>query len=81
MNARRVLHTGDIDLRATMKPIGVYPRDPTTRWTANSFAKAVLTPEGSGTMLLEWDGNIPSFERLQQEAEHARRVRDSSLAS
>ena len=53
---RRVLHTGDIDLRATMKPIGVYPRDPTTRWTANSFAKAVLTPEGSGTMLLEWDG-------------------------
>ena len=54
---RRVLRTGDIDLRATMKPIGVYPRDPTTRWTTNSFAKAVLTPEGPGTMSLAWDGN------------------------
>ena len=56
MTERRVLQTGDIDLRATMKPIGVYPRDPTTRWTANSFAKAVLTPDGPGTMLLGWDG-------------------------
>ena len=56
MSARRVLQTGDIDLRATMKPIGVYPRDPSTRWTANSFAKAVLTPDGPGTMLLSWDG-------------------------
>jgi 3-methyladenine DNA glycosylase/8-oxoguanine DNA glycosylase len=51
-----VLRTGDIDLRATMKPIGVYARDPTTRWTANSFAKAVLTPDGPGTMRLVWDG-------------------------
>jgi hypothetical protein len=49
------MQTGDIDLRATMKPIGVYPRDPTTRWMSNSFAKAVLTPEGPGTMSLTWD--------------------------
>ncbi len=55
MTARRTLSTDNIDLRATMKPIGVYPRDPTTRWTSNSFAKAVLTPEGAGTMLLTWD--------------------------
>jgi 3-methyladenine DNA glycosylase/8-oxoguanine DNA glycosylase len=53
---RRVLQTGDIDLRATMKPIGIYPRDPTTQWTSTSFAKAVLTPDGPGTMLLTWDG-------------------------
>ncbi len=57
MNSRRVLQTGNIDLRATMKPIGVYPRDPSTRWTSNSFAKAVLTPDGPGTMLLTWDGH------------------------
>ena len=55
MTTSRTLHTGDIDLRATMKPIGMYPRDPTTRWTSNSFAKAALTPEGPGTMLLTWD--------------------------
>ena len=56
-DARRTLHTGDIDLRATMKPIGTYSRDPTTRWTANSFAKAILTPYGVGTMRLSWDGS------------------------
>jgi 3-methyladenine DNA glycosylase/8-oxoguanine DNA glycosylase len=56
VNARRVLHTGDIDLRATLTPIGVYSRDPTTRWTSNSFSKAVLTPDGPGTMMLSWDG-------------------------
>jgi 3-methyladenine DNA glycosylase/8-oxoguanine DNA glycosylase len=55
MTARRTLKTGDIDLRATMKPIGVYPRDPTTHWTPSSFAKSVLTPQGAGTMLLTWD--------------------------
>jgi 3-methyladenine DNA glycosylase/8-oxoguanine DNA glycosylase len=56
MANRRDLVTGDIDLRATMKTIGVYSRDPTTRWTAGTFAKAVLTPAGPGTMLLSWDG-------------------------
>jgi 3-methyladenine DNA glycosylase/8-oxoguanine DNA glycosylase len=55
VTACRTLATGDIDLRSTMKPIGTYPRDPTTRWTTNSFAKAVLTPEGPGTMQLTWD--------------------------
>jgi 3-methyladenine DNA glycosylase/8-oxoguanine DNA glycosylase len=54
---RRVLHAGNIDLRATMRPIGTYPRDPTHRWTANSFTKAVLTPDGPGTMRLTWDRN------------------------
>ena len=49
------MRTGDIDLRATMKPLGVYGRDPTTRWTANTFAKAVLTPQGPGTMRVSWD--------------------------
>jgi 3-methyladenine DNA glycosylase/8-oxoguanine DNA glycosylase len=56
VNARRVLQTGDIDLRATLTPIGVYSRDPTTRWTPSSFSKAVLTPDGPGTMMLSWDG-------------------------
>jgi 3-methyladenine DNA glycosylase/8-oxoguanine DNA glycosylase len=57
VTARRILPTGDIDVRATLKPIGVYSRDPTTRWASNSFAKAVLTPDGPGTMLLRWDGH------------------------
>jgi len=56
VTATRTLRTGGIHLRATLKPIGVYPRDPSTRWTTNSFAKAVLTPAGPGTMRLSWDG-------------------------
>ena len=51
------MRTGTIDVRATMKPLGVYRRDPTIRWTANSFAKAVLTPAGPGTMRVVWDGS------------------------
>ncbi len=57
MTARRTLVTSEIDLRATMKPIGTYPRDPTTRWTKNSFTKAVLTPDGPGTMQLTWNAS------------------------
>ncbi|HSM67036.1 MAG TPA: hypothetical protein VK860_12070 [Ilumatobacteraceae bacterium] len=55
MSIRRSLATAGIDLRATMRTIGTYPQDPSTRWTANSFAKAVLTPHGPGTMQLSWD--------------------------
>jgi 3-methyladenine DNA glycosylase/8-oxoguanine DNA glycosylase len=56
VGATRVLATGGIDVRVTLRPIGTYGRDPTTRWTANSFSKAVLTPAGPGTMRLVWDG-------------------------
>jgi 3-methyladenine DNA glycosylase/8-oxoguanine DNA glycosylase len=56
VNATRVLATGGIDVRATLKPIGTYALDPTTRWTPNGFAKAVLTPSGPGAMRLTWDG-------------------------
>jgi 3-methyladenine DNA glycosylase/8-oxoguanine DNA glycosylase len=55
VEARRTLATDGIDLRATMATIGTYSRDPTSRWTANSFAKAVLTPAGAGTMRVTWD--------------------------
>lgn len=55
MTSRRTLATDGIDLRATMRTIGTYSRDPTTRWAPNGFAKAVLTPDGPGTMQLTWD--------------------------
>ncbi|MEZ4316857.1 MAG: DUF692 domain-containing protein [Myxococcota bacterium] len=35
---------------------------------------------GPVSTLIEWDGNIPTFERLQQEADRAREVRDRALA-
>jgi uncharacterized protein (UPF0276 family) len=35
---------------------------------------------GSVTTLVEWDGDIPPFERLSAEAERARAVRDEGLA-
>jgi len=53
--SRRVLATGGIDLPATLRTLGVFPRDPTTRWTSTSFAKAVLTPDGAGTLQLSWN--------------------------
>ena len=56
MSGRRELATGDIDLRATLGSLGTSPLDPTTRWSPASFAKAVLTPDGPGTLLLTWDG-------------------------
>jgi 3-methyladenine DNA glycosylase/8-oxoguanine DNA glycosylase len=55
MASCRALATGEIDLPATLRTLGVFPRDPTTRWTSNSFTKAVLTPDGEGTMQLTWD--------------------------
>ncbi|MBW1880630.1 MAG: DUF692 domain-containing protein [Deltaproteobacteria bacterium] len=35
---------------------------------------------GPVSTLIEWDGHIPSFARLQQEVERARQVRDEALA-
>ena len=42
--------------------------------------REVIRRLGSVSTLIEWDGNIPSFERLQEEAETARRHRDAALA-
>ncbi len=47
---------GDLAVAATLRPLGVYPGDPTHRWQARSFTKAVLTPDGSGTVRLTWSG-------------------------
>jgi uncharacterized protein (UPF0276 family) len=41
---------------------------------------AVIERIGSVSTLIEWDGNVPSFARLQEEADHAREVRDAALA-
>ena len=57
MTRGRSLATAGIDLRATMRTIGTYSRDPTTRWTSSGFAKTVLTPSGPGTMRLTWDAS------------------------
>lgn len=42
------------------------------------YARAIARI-GSVSTLIEWDGSIPSFARLQEEAEHARTVRDGAL--
>ncbi|MEL6890177.1 MAG: DNA-3-methyladenine glycosylase 2 family protein [Actinomycetota bacterium] len=53
----RALAVGDIDLPNTLQPIGIYGLDPTHRSGPGTFAKAVLTPEGPGTMRLSWDSS------------------------
>lgn len=46
-------------------------------WELYRYAIARIGPVST---LIEWDGNIPSFERLQAEAEAARAHRDAALA-
>lgn len=54
---RRSLKASGIDLRNTLQQIGIYGIDPTHRSAPGAFAKAVLTPDGPGTMQLRWNGS------------------------
>ena len=56
-HGRRRLEVGDIDLPTTLQMIGIYGSDPTFRRSNREFSKAVLTPEGPGTLRLRWDGS------------------------
>ncbi len=55
--AVRTLRTGGIDLVNTLQMIGIYGSDPTFRKGSDWFAKAVLTPDGPGTLRLSWAGD------------------------
>ena len=55
MSATRTLDVVDIDVGRIVQQIGIYRNDPTHDRTDRSFAKAVLTPDGPGTMRLSWD--------------------------
>lgn len=55
--ATRTLHTGEIDLPNTLQMIGIYGSDPTFRKGRGHFAKAILTPDGPGTLRLTWSGD------------------------
>lgn len=50
----RHLQVGNIDVANTLQMIGIYGADPTFRRGPRMFAKAVLTPNGPGTMRLTW---------------------------
>jgi len=54
---RRSLKAPGIDLPNTLQQIGIYSIDPTHRSVPDAFAKAVLTPEGPGTMQLTWNAS------------------------
>mgnify|MGYP001823535393 CR=1 FL=1 len=56
----RSLRAGAIDLPNTLQMIGIYRADPTFDTSSHHFAKAVLTPDGSGTLRLSWnaDGDV-----------------------
>jgi hypothetical protein len=46
-----------IDVRSTLSTFGVFPTDPTHRWWPGGFARAVLTPDGPGTVRFGWHGD------------------------
>jgi hypothetical protein len=50
----RTFNVGAIDVLNTVQMIGIYGLDPTFRKGPGFFAKAVLTPDGPGTMRLTW---------------------------
>ena len=52
-----MLRAGGIDLVNTLQMIGIYGSDPTFRKGPGHFAKAILTPDGSGTLRLTWSGD------------------------
>ncbi len=51
----RALHVGDIDVLNTIQMLAIYGVDPTFRKGSGHFAKAVLAPDGPGTMRLAWN--------------------------
>jgi hypothetical protein len=51
---RRHLRADGIDVRSTLAPFGVSRADPTHRWWADGFARAVITPDGPGTIRFRW---------------------------
>ena len=51
----RTLQVGGIDLPNTLQMIGIYRLDPTFDKSPRHFSKAVLTPDGPGTMRLTWN--------------------------
>jgi 3-methyladenine DNA glycosylase/8-oxoguanine DNA glycosylase len=51
---QRTVDVGDVDVAATLKPLGVFGLDPTHRWYRSGFAKAVLTPAGPATIHIDW---------------------------
>lgn len=53
----RQLSAAGVDLAVTVQPIGIYRNDPTHRRGPGTFAKAVLTPSGPGTMRLDWNSS------------------------
>ena len=53
----RTLQTGEIDLPNTLQMIGIYRLDPTFDKGQAHFAKAVLTPDGPGTLRLTWNAS------------------------
>lgn len=50
----RTLEVGGIDVANTLQMIAIYASDPTFRKTNRELVKAVLTPDGPGTIRLRW---------------------------
>lgn len=53
----RTFDVGGIDVARTLRTVGVYGGDPTFRRSEREFTKAVLTPDGPGTLRLRWDAS------------------------
>ncbi len=54
-----VLDTEDVDLGRTLSAFGMLPRDPTVRLSPGRFARATLTPEGAGQIVVTWAPKRP----------------------
>lgn len=51
---RRSITLEGIDVRSTLEPLGVSRGDATHRWSSTTFARAVRTPDGPGSVMFSW---------------------------
>lgn len=58
-DASRTIDVGEINLHATLGPLGMLPADPTVRLQPGRLDRATLTPEGAGSIRVSWSPDDP----------------------
>ncbi|WP_336923517.1 DNA-3-methyladenine glycosylase family protein [Aquipuribacter sp. SD81] len=54
-----VLPTGEVDLGLVLAPLAMLTRDPTLRLVPGRMERATVTPDGTGTLVVQWDRDRP----------------------
>ena len=58
---------GEIDVGATLRPLGFLRGDPTVRRRPGRFTRATVTPDGVGVIAVRWPGPEPGLVQVATE--------------